>query len=69
MYTTHRFASTESAERTATTVAGQPDTGDAPVPQLAQAPATIQLPFAEPAAAPAEAGRLTTTMTLLLAAG
>ena len=69
MYTTHRFASTESAELITTPVANELEPGARVQPDQAGAPAD-QLSFAEAPAtwAATESARLTTTMTLLLAA-
>lgn len=85
LYTTHRFASTESAESAPEpaaepspepTVEPLPEPGPEPRPEPAPV-SPPQLPFSEPRPQPAtpapvpsaEPGRLTTTMTLLLEAG
>ncbi len=85
LYTTHRFAATESAEAAAPDLSGD-SSGAEPEPEAAsQPPATPtpvtpdpdaepvpdQLPFEEPppATPPVEPTRLATTMSLLLAAG
>lgn len=67
MYTTHRFAAIEAAKPITTPVVNKQEPEAPPPAEQAVAPASDQLPFADPPArAPAESARLTITMTLLL---